>query len=143
MKWYAHKVTSGVTALACGCGLMETFAIVAGSVFPDLIEIRIARNNPFIIRYIHRRFTHWWVLYLIGIIYLLYSYSTSISRLLAFFLLGCLAHIFQDSLTMGGVPVLNPFKPSFAHKLFYVGSLKELLYTLGYTSLCLLYIFIR
>lgn len=143
MMWFTHKITAGLTAYACGCSLIQVGALTFGAILPDLLELKISRNNFYIMNMIHRRFTHWWPPYILFIIGCLSIGRNDITKTLAFVGLGGLVHIFQDSLTMGGIPIINPFKPSFRFGLFYVGSFKEVIYSLSYCLICISVIFIH
>jgi len=86
-----------------------------GSVFPD-IDIRIPGLE-------HRTITHWPLIYGTGLVL---SYFAGYSWLF-FFCIGCLVHILLDSLSLMGVPLLNPFGKRRGFKLMAVGSYAEVL----------------
>ncbi|MDQ5988224.1 MAG: hypothetical protein CSYNP_03982 [Syntrophus sp. SKADARSKE-3] len=73
-------------------------ASILGSVFPD-IDVRIPGLK-------HRTITHWPIPYVCGVLlgFLMRN------NLFSFLCLGALIHIFLDSMTVSGVPLLSPFK---------------------------------
>lgn len=141
--WLTHKITAAATAYACGCNLIESTIIMFGAILPDLLEYKLSRNNYYVWNMIHRRFTHYWLIYILLIILTLYVSNNYYSKLICFIWLGALVHIFQDSLTMGGVPLINPFKPHFRFGLFYVGTFKEVRYSFVYVCVCVSVIWLR
>ena len=88
---------------------------LVGSVFPD-IDIRIPGLE-------HRTITHWPVIYGTGLVL---SYFAGYLWLF-FFCIGCLVHILLDSLSLMGVPLLNPFGKRRGFKLMVVGGYAEAL----------------
>jgi len=88
---------------------------VIGAVFPD-IDMRIPGLE-------HRTITHWPVLYITGLILAcLAGYLW-----LSLFCIGCLLHIFLDSFSLMGVPILTPFRRRKGFRIMRVGSQAELL----------------
>lgn len=125
MTWYSHKViTASIVYGVTEDGLCVIPALF-GSVFPDAVEYFTSDNwheN-------HRKSSHWFMLYLIPAILLLYfSMSFVVVKVFMFFLVGCLLHIFEDAIT-GKVPSFKPDKKIGA-RIIKNGTLIELLSTL-------------
>lgn len=123
MKHINHRIVSAGVAAIAGAGPVAILGAVAGSVLPDF---DIPLGIP------HRTITHWWPLYAIafGAPWL----ATTNPILHQFFLwvaIGSVLHILEDSLTVGGVPLLNPFGKKFSFKVTRTGGILEYLISLG------------
>ncbi|WP_423323976.1 metal-dependent hydrolase [Deferribacter abyssi] len=101
--------------------------VAIGSILPDIIDMLFAGGNNYIFSKIHRKLSHWWVIY-VGLIYLsykVYLFSEYINLAIYYVSIGAIVHIICDSLTISGVPLLNPFKQHFRIGLFRTGSTME------------------
>ncbi|MFN4245865.1 MAG: hypothetical protein ACK4F9_06970 [Brevinematia bacterium] len=116
--------------------------------FPDKIEGKNSKN--------HRKLSHWFVLYLIPLLFLLFAFKANSLLFVSskyfldhmitmpfpffayfsafWFLLGCILHIIEDALT-GRVPLLSPNKKNFSLKITSTGSLFE--YALSFLLLAI------
>ena len=93
------------------------FASLMGSILPDA-DVYWARSGRF-----HRTVLHWPPLYLAGAMAAWFYHSN-------FFFVLCLAallHIFMDSFSKAGVPVLHPFRDRHGFRVFYVGTVAEII----------------
>ena len=66
MKWFTHKAVAG--ALAAGAHPAALFAVMVGSVLPDMVDTAMARGDKKVWRRIHRQTSHWFGWYLIIIV---------------------------------------------------------------------------
>lgn len=94
-------------------------AALAGSVFPD-IDILVGARGKW--NSLHRTITHWPPLYIMfGIGFYLTEPPFTL-----WFVMGCLLHLFLDSLTMMGIPIWSPFGKRDGFKLIRTGGLAEM-----------------
>lgn len=109
MTKITHIATGISAGLIADLGGLETGALVAGCLFPDIVE----RITPAPLK--HRGMSHWGVAYglLAIMIYLNHSMlpqfftAVGITPLMAvYFLAGCTLHWVADALTPMGVPVV-------------------------------------
>lgn len=108
----AYLVHPLVTSVVC----MTAGVCLAGSVFPD-IDLKI----PFLG---HRTLTHWPIPYLLGA-FVFWHYAMAYPFL---FCLAVLVHIFLDSFTKMGVPVVKPFGRRYGIRRVTTGSIAELFF---------------
>jgi len=127
MKHFNHKIISfGISALA-GADIVGVLGALAGSTLPDL---DIPLGIP------HRTITHWWPIYTgagIAVKFLPTGYLPPLVTDFVFWVcVGSLLHIIEDSLTVGGIPVLGPFsKKRFSFMLTRTGGMLEYLVSLA------------
>ena len=142
MRWHNHIiVTGGLVQIFTGDILISLITSL-GSVLPDKLEgkppdSRKDYKGYWKWRSNHRKFTHWFLPYLLsifGIKFLIWSGEIEpdlcfIGDFFIYFFCGALLHIFEDSLC-GKVPVFN-LKPKkgFGLELFKVGGFGEFLYS--------------
>jgi membrane-bound metal-dependent hydrolase YbcI (DUF457 family) len=126
MKWISH------TAIGCSyvyiSGHSEPLvasAIIAGSVFPDVVDRFISMGDQKLWDKVHRKLSHWWLVY-IAFIFLLLQMDNYLCYLGYFLAVGSLLHIYSDMVTYYGVPFLNPFRADVSLKFNKTGSLKEI-----------------
>lgn len=87
---------------------IELIVVTAvGSIFPDVFEMLLVGRNWKQFFKIHRKFFHWFGLYLI-LLLLNFVYYFEYSIFIDYFLYGCLVHLFFDLFTPSGIPV-SPF----------------------------------
>ena len=68
MKWVSHKAVAVAGALAVGAHPAALFAVMIGSVLPDMVDTAMARGGKKVGRRIHRQTSHWFGWYLVIII---------------------------------------------------------------------------
>ena len=145
MKWTSHKVLTGSFIFLCTGNFLSATVALVGSVFPDLVEGVPSNSTSY--RKRHRQFSHWFVPYLVFVIftfilgiklnslfvdpeiviaYLFNDYKLSYLSYIGFyFFLGSILHVVQDSFC-GTVPSFN-LKKRFGVSFFKVGSIEEYL----------------
>jgi len=150
MKWENHKIVTISIVYLFTSNVISALIAGFGALFPDLIE-GSAINS----RSKHRTVSHWFPLYAIPLVLVIFSFSgepylLSVSEVVnnledflaqeksyyivkvfsLWFLVGCLFHIFEDSLT-GRIPLKSPFRKVllFRKRLFHTGSFKEYLFS--------------
>lgn len=128
MKLASHKTIGLSVALALGFEVYGVIGVTIGSILPDIIDMFISGGGVFY-RRIHRKLSHWWILYavLIYVAYNVYLFSVYINQAIFYISIGALLHIICDSLTKSGVPLINPFNQDFRIGLFATGSIVEYL----------------
>lgn len=149
MKWENHKIVTISIVYLFTSNVISALVAGFGAIFPDLIEGSTVNSSR------HRTVSHWFPLYLIPLIFVIFSFSgepylLSLSEVVnnledllvqeksyyivkvfsLWFLIGCLFHIFEDSLT-GRIPLKTPFRKVllFRRRFFYTGSFKEYLFS--------------
>ncbi len=55
MKWFTHKAVAVAGALAAGAHPAALFAVMIGSVLPDMVDTAMARGDKKVWRRIHRQ----------------------------------------------------------------------------------------
>ena len=68
MKWFTNKAVAVAGALAAGAHPAALFAVMIGSVLPDMVDTAMARGDKKVWRRIHRQTSHWFGWYLVIII---------------------------------------------------------------------------
>ncbi|MBC7086840.1 MAG: metal-dependent hydrolase [Methanomethylovorans sp.] len=127
MKFGSHKAINGSLSVFLGFDIAGIVITVLGGVLPDILDRIIAGRNEWLFSRIHRKISHWWllwgaILYLCHISFFPVIFQINTSEILWYLSFGSLLHIACDSLTMSGIPFLNPFKQSIGFRLFYTGS---------------------
>jgi membrane-bound metal-dependent hydrolase YbcI (DUF457 family) len=100
MRWRNHQIITGIAIYSITGGFLSAWLAVAGSVLPDVLEMRGLIK--------HRTITHWPYPYLVmaAVLYVLEYRTPSIMlHLLFFMLLGVIFHLFLDGLSVTGIPV--------------------------------------
>jgi len=139
--WRAHEITSAAIAYTLCLPLEGIIAVAVGSIIPDFLEF------VFKFRLKHRGITHFWGLY--GIALLVVHYypfaQPLIASLLTWFILGCLLHIFEDSMSKSGVPFCPGIHGHYIKlgELYKTGELSEFFTVLALLSGCLLIKFLN
>lgn len=130
MKFGSHKAITASVAVFMDVPVTGIVVMTIGGILPDVIDMAIAMRNDSLFSKIHRTVSHWWALWLMlaGFIYItpmptLFGVYTG--DILLWLCYGSLIHIVLDSLTYGGVPLLNPFKQAFGFRFFPTGSPAE------------------
>lgn len=127
MKHFNHKIISlGISALA-GADIGGMMGVLAGATLPDL---DIPLGIP------HRTITHWWPIYTgtaIAVKLLpVGQFPALVTDFIFWVCVGSLLHILEDSLTVGGVPILNPFsRKRFSFGLTRTGGMFEYLVSIA------------
>lgn len=108
-----------------------------GSVLPDLLELR--GIVP------HRTATHYPYPYLILCVGLYWATLQNLSYLtyaLFFVLLGCVCHLFEDSLSRGGIPWRTPFGQRKGFDFYVTKTTSEYMtvWVLVFTSLSIMFV---
>ena len=67
MKWTSHKVLTGSFIFLCTGNFLSATVALVGSVFPDLVEGVPSNSTSY--RKRHRQFSHWFVPYLVFVIF--------------------------------------------------------------------------
>ena len=158
MLWKSHTLITFTGILAVTMNPIAAAAAVPGATFPDAVEIYTGGMFK------HRTFTHWFPIYLIpmlGILYFLYRnqgiwgqwndiweafqllntlgfWLVFVLNSLLWFLVGCLCHIVEDSLT-GYIPIRTPNDEHTLRIFFYPGSPKELIFDMAFILVCFIY----
>ena len=111
MKWFTHKAVAVAGALAAGAHPAALFAVMIGSVLPDMVDTAMARGDKKVWRRIHRQVSG------IG------------NDLLVWVGIGGLIHVLLDALTPMRVP-LYPFGGSkrFGINLVSTGTWRETIF---------------
>ncbi|ADD67388.1 metal dependent phosphohydrolase [Denitrovibrio acetiphilus DSM 12809] len=126
MKLRSHVIAGMGYVLATGAFEPAAVAAIgAGSIFPDIVDSIFGFGSEKFYRKIHRKISHWWVLYTLPLAAILFSDIGGYA--FYYFLIGGLLHIFCDSFTRSGVPFINPFKAGHGFRLFNIGSPAEYL----------------
>lgn len=157
MKWFSHKIITGITVYCISGDPFGAVISALGSIIPDKIEGQDYKNFN---RQTHRKISHWFVLYTVPMLgfflylcckkgkipYLPNLYSSFLSNqvllvitVFFYFLLGCIFHLIEDSIT-GKIPLLNPHKKDFGMRLIRVGSFYEYLTTSFFVFAFLLWV---
>lgn len=93
---------------------IATGLATAASHFPDIFELGGVVE--------HRTITHWPYLYLVPASLLLAALNGTSPHLwqyiLIFLFVGCLAHLVEDFMSMGGIPLGVPYGPKYGLKLY-------------------------
>ncbi len=101
MKWISHKLCNASVVFALTGNLPVTLLTTVGAVLPDVMEGGIVP---------HRTVTHYPIVYALPLVALLPFYGKSFpAYALVWVVAGCLSHLFFDSLSKGGISVLQPF----------------------------------
>lgn len=139
MKWYSHRIITGIFTFILTNDFVATTAAIVGSILPDKLEGRNQyKNFPLLYNTNeHRKFSHLLVIYvaLVAVFFLLtysmknylilklpslvkkvISHRFTLINLYAlllyvftFFFFGALLHVLQD-LLFGGVPIFTPYQ---------------------------------
>lgn len=145
--WKNHRLTTGAIVFAITGDPLAAAVAVSGSVHPDAIEGHNYEADNW--KSNHRRWSHWFVPYLAMIAALWCAgfimdrgcelrtpfasplelvisgcYLRAALTLMAFYPVGCLLHILEDSL-FGRVPFFHPTKRTFGIQLFKTRSIAE------------------
>jgi len=133
VKWQNHKlVTFSMTYAMTGTLASATMAMI-GSVLPDVLEMGGVFK--------HRTVTHlvvgWMVLSMFCWHLMRINGYASIPLYLTFFLIyGASMHVLQDSLSVGGVPLWNPYGRCFGFGLYRTRTISEEITAWGIIALC-------
>lgn len=117
---------TGVTVLLVTRDVWFTIAAVCGSTFPDRVE-QFGFGDW---RRRHRKFSHWFVLYLfllwlLEVLFVMFGQQVQLLVFLKWFFIGCLCHILEDAVS-GKIPLWRPGKQKqVLPRLCYTGSPKE------------------
>ncbi len=128
MKWRNHKIVSfSIIYSVTGSLIASTFTMI-GSVLPDVLELGGTIQ--------HRTVTHlaWLWLLICGACWMAFKNTgfTSVAYYLLFFcFVGGALHVFEDSLSDGGVPVLDPYGKKIGFGVYRTKTLSEELTVLG------------
>jgi len=126
MKLRSHLIAGMGYVIATGAfEPAAAVAVFAGSIFPDIIDSIFAFGSEKFYKKIHRKISHWWVLYTLPLAAILLTDIGGYA--FYYFLIGGLLHIFCDSFTRSGVPFINPFRAGHGFRLFTVSSPAEYL----------------
>ena len=131
MTLLTHLASSFLFVKATGIDRVELMVCVGiGSLFPDMIEMFLAgrkngQKNWNAFWQIHRKFMHWWVLYVIVYIIGYIFMDPLIFVYIAYFLYGCLLHLAFDFFNPMGIPFLTPAGKRVKLGLVKTGSYKE------------------
>ena len=137
MRWQYHKLISGAAIYAVTGGYFPTLMAMLGSIFPDLLEMRIIR---------HRTVTHWptpWIVFALASYgacrlspnaWLYFLFSTCI---------GALLHLGEDFLSVTGIPFRWPGSPRRGAGLYVTGTMREAVLAMSATGFFLLLAWLR
>lgn len=142
MRWQNHIIVTGILTYIFTDNLLISLSTSLGAILPDKLEgkppdSRKDYKGYWRWRSNHRRFTHWFFPYLLGIVALKFFVWNGeiepkmyfMSDFLFYVFLGAIIHIFEDSLC-GKVPVFNlKRKKGVGLELFKVGGFGELFYS--------------
>lgn len=136
MKWVSHQIVTGVVVFAATDDMLLTAAAMAGAIFPDKVEGNPRAEGYWSWRSRHRGWSHWPLLYLALIGFLVRTEEQAamfvlfdVVRVGTFFCVGALLHIAEDALC-GKVPLLTPSQ-RVGVRLFTVGSVTEYVVAAG------------
>lgn len=126
MRWRNHKIVTLSIVYAITGGGVASLSAMAGSVLPDVLEMR--GMVP------HRTVTHYLPFWLVPCLIMFYVSLTADSLLVyvvAFLLSGASFHIIEDALSSGGIPIIHPFGQRIGLGLYKTGCLNEEFSVLG------------
>ena len=133
MTWKSHQIVTFTTVFVLSQDVFASIFASFGSAVPDKLE------GPFWQSW-HRTYTHWFVLYLPFLVFLLRHggpNGNTITKFLFWIVIGALFHILEDAIC-GTIPVWHPTKKKKVFpRLFYVGSLGEKLFVTVYVMVLL------
>jgi len=139
--WKSHKITSAAIAYAFSLPLEGIIVVAIGSIIPDFLEF------IFKFKLKHRGITHFWGLYAIGLLVIHYHPFSQplITSLLTWLMLGCLLHIFEDSMSKSGVPFFPGIRGHYIKvgELYKTKDISEFFTVLALLSGCLLIKFLN
>ncbi len=141
MKWVSHEIVTGMAVYTWTGSLVSTACAMAGAVLPDWIEgkgggVRLPWRGLLA----HRGWSHWPLLYVLGLLALEAVEEThgesAAGFILAgrFVLVGALFHIAEDALC-GKTPLFHPAK-KVGVRLFRVGSFAEYIFAIVVVIVC-------
>ena len=159
MIWASHRIVTGISVFTLSSSMIGALAAVSGSTFPDSLDMTFPLK--------HRGVSHWFAVYVVPLIldfyfimdrYFFLHFSDYMNlfqvfpfelackyllgNLFFWFMIGCLCHIIEDSLT-GYIPIRSPHdKVSLWHP-FYTGSPTENVFVLVFSLFCLALVFFR
>ena len=120
MTGVSHSIVTFATLYVATHNVFIAGSAMLGSLFPDKSEGLFWQSA-------HRSCSHWFVLYVAGLIPMM-------RRFLFWFAAGGLFHILEDAIC-GPVPVLYPTKRmTVLPRLFKVGSVGECLFVIAYCA---------
>ena len=127
MKWHNHKLITFTAVFALTGGLLPSLGTMAGSVLPDVLELK--GIIP------HRTYTHYvwfWFLAELSVRPLLVWSGISLlwANLCFFIAVGGIMHVCEDFLSIGGVPLVSPTGKRVGGGLYRTGTLTETLVVL-------------
>ena len=95
-----HRLIAGCGAMLAGASPAEALASALGGTLPDTVEVPGAK---------HRGVSHWPLPW--GVLTLwLFHHGEPVASLAGWFALGALFHIGADLFTLGGVPLIVPWR---------------------------------
>jgi len=139
VKWYSHRIITGVFTFTLTHDFIATIAAVLGSILPDKLEGKNHHKNFPLLNNTneHRKFSHLLVVYVILVVgffllaylmkkYLVLNFTNLFDKIIkhrftsnnlyalilyffSFFFFGALSHVIQDFF-FGGVPILTPYQ---------------------------------
>lgn len=122
MKWKTHIAIGLSYAAASGrFEMLPATMLAAGAVFPDIIDRSISFGIESVWQKVHRKISHWWLIYFA----LTLSCIFTGMQMPYYLFIGCMLHIYADSLTMSGVPFLNPFEAGYGLRKAKTGNISE------------------
>jgi membrane-bound metal-dependent hydrolase YbcI (DUF457 family) len=102
MKWQNHKLCNAAIIYGITGNLQATVLSTIGSVLPDVLEL----NG--VIR--HRTITHYPYIYFVPLLFVALFMNQGIYTQIAFWItIGCITHLFFDSLSKSGIPYKYPY----------------------------------
>ena len=124
----SHAIVNTAIGTSLGLDIPSLEAFVLGSLGPDIIEMIVCLGSFKRFFKIHRKFLHWWVVYLfILCVILIFSnvLPLEIVKYGTLFIAGCFAHLFFDLLTPTGIPV-KTYNKRISFKVYTTGHIGEL-----------------
>lgn len=150
MNWRNHRITTIAIIYAATGSFTATSLSLIGAVLPDKLEVPSSERNRLwgIIPYgepkrttliAHRTWTHWpWSYCLLALTaWIMFSSSRGwlayISYALLFVMSGAVCHLFADSLSKGGIPLVAPRGKKRGVGFYVLGTPSEHYTALGIT----------
>lgn len=124
----SHAIVNTAIGTSFGLNIPLLEAFVLGGLGPDIIEMIVCFGSFKRFFKIHRRFLHWWVVYLFLLcVILIFSsiFSPEVVKYGILFIAGCLVHLFFDLLTPTGIPIKTSNK-RVSIKVYTTGHIGEL-----------------
>ncbi len=119
MTWRNHRISTFALAFAVTGGFLFSIIATIASTLPDRLELGGLIK--------HRTATHFWGWPTIGVLLILLflKVHSVVLVVLLGLLFGYTAHLFEDSLSKSGVPIVSPYGKKYGMGLYVTGTTSE------------------